>query len=220
VSQDDRAPDDGTPLHALAELRRAMSDRFDRNTAEVLHAVERAQSAVVQADSAKTVQEENRHLVRALAAAAESFILAPKSVQDAYLGALQRLDQQVATLVQVMPRVPPAPDQLAQRVADLAAQVDAFLSGCASKADRLEAGLTAQASALLDRMSKTAEALSYHARSATEARLKRDVLVLLVGALLGLLVGALVWRASDADRPLASHSRVGAGFTQGAGSWS
>src|SRR5262245_8969380 len=135
MSVDDRAPDGGTPLHALAELRRAMSDRFDRNTAEVLHAVERAQSAVVQADSAKTVQEENRHLVRALAAAAEAFILAPKSIQDAYLAALQRLDLQVVTLAQAMPRVPPAPDQLAQRVVELAAQLDGFLSSCASKTD-------------------------------------------------------------------------------------
>jgi len=54
LNQDDDAafaPDDGTPLHALAELRRTKGDHYDKASAEVL---DRAHSAVIQADSAKT----------------------------------------------------------------------------------------------------------------------------------------------------------------------
>ena len=94
MNQDDDAgfaPDDGTPLHALAELRRAMGDRYDKASGEVLHAVDRAHSAVIQADSAKTAQEEMRHLIRALATASEVFILTPRKIQETYREVLERL---------------------------------------------------------------------------------------------------------------------------------
>src|SRR5262245_54167276 len=134
MTPDDVLPDDGTPLHALSELRRAMADRFDRNTAEVLHAVERAQGAVLQADSAKTIQEEIRHLVRALAAASESFILAPKNLQDAYVAVLRQLSDEVSTLAAAVPRMPAAPEQLTARVVESARKLDAFLARCEAKA--------------------------------------------------------------------------------------
>src|SRR3989442_7234351 len=97
MNQDDDpvfAPDDGTPLHALTELRRAMGDRYDKTSGEVLHAVDRAHSAVIQADSAKTAQEEMRHLIRALATVSEGFILTPKRIQETYRQALDGLQRQ------------------------------------------------------------------------------------------------------------------------------
>src|SRR5260370_20952730 len=97
------APDDGTPLHALAELRRVMGDRYDKASGEVLHAVDRGQSAVIQADSAKTAQEEMRHLIRALAAASEFFIITPKKIQETYQDVLERLQRQVETLAVAIP---------------------------------------------------------------------------------------------------------------------
>jgi hypothetical protein len=197
MNPDDVPPDDGTPLHALSELRRAMADRFDRNTAEVLHAVERAQGAVVQADSAKTIQEEIRHLVRSLAAASESFILAPKNLQDAYLDVLQRLDGQVAALTAAIPRMPAAPDQLSARVAALAGQFDGFLSSCETRAEAVEQQLAAEIGRLTSYLARAAEDLRGHARAAGEPQARRDLWIFVAGLVMGLLVGALLWKPSD-----------------------
>src|SRR6266571_5062205 len=106
MNQDDDAvfvPDDGTSLYALAELRRAMGDRYDKASGEILHAVDRAHSAVIQADSAKTAQEEMRHLIRALAAASEVFILTPKRIQETYRQVLDGLQRQVESLAAAIP---------------------------------------------------------------------------------------------------------------------
>src|SRR6266571_8078133 len=106
MNQDDDAvfvPDDGTSLYALAELRRAMGDRYDKASGEVLHAVDRAHSAVIQDDSAKTAQEEMRHLIRALATVSEVFILTPKKMQETYRDALERLQRQAETLAAAIP---------------------------------------------------------------------------------------------------------------------
>jgi hypothetical protein len=67
--------DNGSAVYALGELRRRLGSCFRSEAAELLAAVDRAASAIVQADSAKTVQEEVRHLVRALATAAEIYVL-------------------------------------------------------------------------------------------------------------------------------------------------
>src|SRR5262249_56247461 len=99
--------DEGTALHALEELRRSLAqDTFDANTAQVLHAVERASSAVIQSDSAKTIQEESRHLVRALAAAAQAFILAPRRVEKAFDTVLDGFGRRVETLTKAWSSVP------------------------------------------------------------------------------------------------------------------
>src|SRR5262249_5118343 len=92
--------DNGTPLHALEELRRSLAhDTFDANTAQVLHAVERASSAIIQSDSAKTIQEESRHLVRALAAATQAFILAPRKVEKVFDTVVDDFGRRIETLV-------------------------------------------------------------------------------------------------------------------------
>jgi hypothetical protein len=99
--------DDGTPLHALEELRRSLAqDTFDANTAQVLHAVERASSTVIQSDSAKTIQEESRHLVRALAAAAQAFILAPRKVEKVFDTVLDGFGRRIETLAKAWSSVP------------------------------------------------------------------------------------------------------------------
>ena len=65
--------DNGSAVYALGELRRQLGSCFGSYEAQLLAAVDRAASAIVQADSAKTVQEEVRHLVRALAVSAQLF---------------------------------------------------------------------------------------------------------------------------------------------------
>src|SRR5688572_8903922 len=69
-------PDNGTPVYVLGELRRRVGTRWDFRMTPIVGAIDRSGSAIIQADAAKTVQEEVRHLVRALAAAAEIYILA------------------------------------------------------------------------------------------------------------------------------------------------
>jgi hypothetical protein len=68
--------DNGTPVYVLGELRRRVGTRWDSLMTALVGAIDRSGSAIIQADTAKTVQEEVRHLVRALAAAGEIYILA------------------------------------------------------------------------------------------------------------------------------------------------
>jgi len=68
--------DNGTPVFALGELRRHLGTSWDPIVAALIGAIDRSGSAIIQADTAKTVQEEVRHLVRALAAAGEVYFLA------------------------------------------------------------------------------------------------------------------------------------------------
>lgn len=202
-------PDDGTPLRALAELRRAMGNRFDRNTAEALHAVERAQGAVIQGDNAKTLQEEIRHLIRALAATTEAYIVTPKAMEDAYRAALQSLEQQVAALTQAIPRMPAAPDDLAQRVTGIAAQLEAFLSRCQERARSIEGGLVTEIKSLTGELRRAARDLEVEATATHRPRGRRDFLILLVGLWMGLMVGALTWRKQGIElkpRPRAEAS--------------
>jgi hypothetical protein len=125
--------DNGTPLYALEELRQSLAaDTFDANTAQVLHAVERASSAIIQSDSAKTIQEESRHLVRALAAAAQAFILAPKKVEKVFEKVLDGFGQRIEVLGKA--GSPPdgfSPRLVAQleRVEDLAKQTTNSIEG-------------------------------------------------------------------------------------------
>ena len=73
--------DNGTPVYALGELRRRMGTSWDSLVAALIGAIDRSGSAIIQADTAKTVQEEVRHLVRALAAASEVYVLAAQHAQ-------------------------------------------------------------------------------------------------------------------------------------------
>lgn len=211
MSKDNVVPDDGTPLHALAELRRAIGGGFDRSTAEVINAVERAQGSVIQADNAKTVQEEIRHLVRALAAAVECFILAPREIQANYRDVMQRLEQQVAALVQAIPKMPAAPDEVARQVIRMAAQLDAFLSRCEAKAGGLESSLTTEVMRLTDCLTKAAGELRQEARATAGPRLEQGVLILVAGVVMGVLIGAFVWRTTGTEtkgKPKAAISSV------------
>ncbi|SRR6266446_6427028 len=184
------APDDGTPLHALAELRRAIGDRYDKTSGEVLHAVDRAHSAVIQADSAKTAQEEMRHLIRALATVSEVFILTPKKIQETYRDVLERLQRQVETLAVAIPAMPPTPNQLYERVALMTDRIDSFLSRCEQKAANVEKGLASTVTTLTDRLHATAEDLQREASAVATQRQKRDLRVLIVGILIGVLASA------------------------------
>lgn len=140
--------DDGTPLHALNELRRALGPHLDRETLRISNNIERAQSAVVQADHAKTVPEAIRHLVKALAAAAEFFILTPKKMQDTYEEALNHLDRQVQKLAAAIPRMPPTPGEVAFQVESTAKRVEAVLKSLDEKAASVDARLTATSKAV------------------------------------------------------------------------
>jgi hypothetical protein len=218
------APDDGTPLHALAELRRAMGDRYDKASGEVLHAVDRAHSAVIQADSAKSAQEEMRHLIRALATVSEVFILTPKKIQETYRDVLDRLQRQVETLAVAIPAMPPTPDQLAARIDGTTGRVDRFLSRCEVSAANLEKGLTAQVAMMTDRLRATSEDLGREARSVATQRHNHDLWVFLVGVLLGTLMAfgaARVWGGWSA--PAKPKVSVGAASNSGVlarGVWS
>jgi len=219
MSQDDDAvfaPDDGTPLHALAELRRAMGDRYDKASGEVLHAVDRAHSAVIQADSAKTAQEEMRHLIRALATASEVFILTPKRIQETYRDVLERLQRQVEALAAAIPTMPPTPDQLATRITDTTQRVDAFLSRCEETAGNVEKGLTEEIKTLTGELRRAAADVAWEARTAAAARRQHDLWLLVVGLAIGLLLGAYVWRAvaGTAGRRSDFGRSTASGYTQ------
>jgi hypothetical protein len=188
------APDDGTPLHALAELRRAMGDRYDKASGEVLHAVDRAHSAVIQADSAKTAQEEMRHLIRALATASEVFILTPKKIQETYRDVLERLQRQVETLAAAIPAMPPTPDHLASRIEAATGRVEKFLSHREATTANVEHGLRAEIKSLIDDLRRASADVACEARAAATARRQRDLWVVAIGLALGLLLGAYVWR--------------------------
>lgn len=82
-----QALDNGSAVFALGEVRRRLGSEFGSHVTEILGAVDRAGSAIIQADSAKTVPEEMRHLVRALATAAEIYVLSASYAK----GVLDRL---------------------------------------------------------------------------------------------------------------------------------
>jgi hypothetical protein len=174
-----------------------MGDRYDKASGEVLHAVDRAHSAVIQADSAKTAQEEMRHLIRALATVSEVFILTPKKIQETYRDVLERLQRQAETLAAAIPAMPPTPDQLAARIDATTGRVDRFLSRCEVTAANLEKGLTAQVATMTDRLRAAGEDLGREARSVATQRHNHDFWVFLLGVLLGTLMAfgaAHVWR--------------------------
>ncbi len=106
--------------------------------------MDRAHSAVIQADSAKTAQEEMRHLIRALPTASEVFILTPKRIQRTYPTSLNGLQRQVETLAAAIPAMPPTQDQLVARIAATTGRVDTFLSACEERATSTEKGLTSE----------------------------------------------------------------------------
>ena len=199
MSQREVVPDDGTPLHALGELRRAIGSGFDQRTAEVVNAVERAQGSVIQADNAKTLQEEIRHLVRGLAAAIECFILAPREIQGTYRGVMERLEQQVAALVQAIPKMPTAPHEVARQVTQMAQQFDAFLSRCEEKAGRVEGGLTHDLKSLTVGLTQAAAVLRQEARATAGPRLDQGVLLLVAGVVIGVFIGAYLWKPPGTD---------------------
>src|SRR5215470_15293098 len=92
--------DNGTAVYALGELRRRIGRSWDSILSAMVGAIDRSGGAIIQADTAKTVQEEVRHLVRALAAAAEVYVLAAehgKGVMDGILGKLGFPDEPPAT---------------------------------------------------------------------------------------------------------------------------
>jgi hypothetical protein len=71
-------------------------------------AIDRSGSAIIQADTAKTVQEEARHLVRALAAAGEVYVLAAehaKGIMDGIFGKMGvPVEPPAANLLQAIDR--------------------------------------------------------------------------------------------------------------------
>jgi hypothetical protein len=83
------------------QLRRRVGSSWDSLMATILGAIDRSGSAIIQADAAKTVQEEVRHLVRALAAAGEVYILAAEHAR----GTMKEVRSQTC-----LPLVPPASD--------------------------------------------------------------------------------------------------------------
>jgi hypothetical protein len=176
-----------------------MGGRYDKTNGEVLHAVDRAHSAVIQADSAKTAQEEMRHLIRALATASEVFILAPNQIQATYRQVLDGLQRQVESLAAAIPAMPPTVDQLVERVAATSALVDTFLSACQEKAGNLEKGLTTEVQALTDQLRKAAADVAWEARAAAATRRRHDLWVLCFGLALGLLLGAYLWRTAPTN---------------------
>jgi len=158
--------------------------------------VDRAHSAVIQADSAKSAQEEMRHLIRALATVSEVFILTPKKIQETYRDVLERLQRQVETLAVAIPAMPPTPDQLAGRIEAATGRVDKFLSHCEATAAQVENGLRAEIKRLTDELRRASADVAREARAAATARRERDVWIVAVGLALGLLLGAYLWRTA------------------------
>src|SRR5262249_53640611 len=155
-------------------------------------------SAVIQADSAKTAQEEIRQRVRALATASEIFVLTPKRIQETFRDVLDRLQRQVEILAGTIPSMPATPDQLAARIETTSKRVEAFVSRCEASAANLENGLVAQVKTLTDRLRVAGEELGREARSAATRQHERDLWVLIVGIVLGTLIAygsAQVWKA-------------------------
>jgi hypothetical protein len=167
--------DNGTPLHALEELRRSLAgDTFDANTAQVLHAVERASSAIIQSDSAKTIQEESRHLIRALAAAAQAFILAPRKVERVFDKVLDGFGRRIEILAKAGAL---APDGLSERAA---AQLDRVETVANQTTKNLEAAET--------RLRLSERALQEHVLALGRRRAWEATLLLL-----GILIGAALY---------------------------
>jgi hypothetical protein len=165
----------------------------------VLHAVDRAHSAVIQADSAKTVQEEISHLLRSLATASEIFILTPKKIQATYRDVLERLQRQVETLAAAIPAMPPTPDHLSARIYATTGRVDAFLSHCEATAASLEKGLTAEVRVLTDQLRGASANIFSEGRVAVATRRRYELCILGLGLLVGLLIGAYLWRVSPSQ---------------------
>jgi hypothetical protein len=184
--------DDGTPLYALQELQRAMGGEFDEATAAVLHAVERSSSAVIQADSAKTVQEEMRHLVRALAASAHAFILAPTKVVKVFDRVLDGFGQRIDVLAKAGV---PAPDRITE---PLAARLD--------QVERLTKQATKSFEAFQARVNSSEQALREYTSARSGRRAWKTALFLL-GVLVGAALHHIVGIESRADTLLALMQR-------------
>ena len=90
--------------------------------------------------------------------------------------------------------MPASPDQLTERVVELAARLDAFLARCEAKAATVEEQLDSHIRRLTGHLARAAEDLSHHARAAAEPRNHRDLWILFAGVVMGLLIAAVLWR--------------------------